>query len=70
MLETISRSKSRKRPARPYSALTSLTHRTEYRLKNNDSLNSIRASIQETFESENRSLKEIRELTGKAGPKY
>lgn len=70
MLGTGSLSRSSKRPARPYSAMSSYSHQTSYRLTDNESLNKVKSTIHETFGGENRSLKEVRELTSKSGQQY
>lgn len=70
MLSTMKRSLSINKKSRPYSAISARSHHQEYRLTDTDSLNNIRSRIYQTFDSSNRELKEIKDLTERLGPKY
>ena len=48
---------------RPYSAATVMSHKTEYRVNDNESMNELRSSIHQMFDGEKRELKDIRSLT-------
>ena len=70
MLGTIETSRSSRTRSRPFSAMSSYSHRTEYRLQDNESLNEIKSNIHKTFDSESRAIKEVRGLNEQIPQKY